>query len=234
MPSGVTVKFDDQLRQFFSRAELLAEAISRGLEEGAKEGETLVKLNTPVRSGRLQQSFGYRMDKDGLGFRLGSIQRAEGKAVRYAAIQDVGGTIVPRRKKYLAWPLDSHPGVTKAGVAGFSAGDRAVYKQYGIGKTFAVPSKRGGGRLVVLETLKPPKYRTVEGKRVLVEKGEYRPLFVLAPSVTLKGSRYFSAIVDSPGFRNTIVAEVDRAIRQMLAVVAVGNALSGLGAPRGE
>lgn len=228
MPSSVTVRFDDRLRQFFSREELLREAISRGLEEGAKEGETLVKLNTPVLSGRLQQSIAYAMaTAPALGFKLGSVRKSdESKPVKYAGIQDVGGTIKPKRGKYLAWPLPSHPGMTAAGVAGFSAGTRGVSKQYGIGKTFVRPSRSGGGRLVVIEELKPARYSTAGGTRTLVEKGEYRPLFVLAPSVTLPGSRYFSDVVDSASWRRLVVDEIDRSIKQMLAVVAAGNALS--------
>lgn len=229
MPSGITVRFDEGLRQFFTQSELLREAILRGLEQGAIEGETRVKLNTPVLSGRLQQSIAYAMDPRSLSFKLGSVRKEEGsKPVKYAAIQDVGGTIKPRRKKYLAWPLPSHPGVTEAGVAGFSAGTKGVNDQYGIGKTFIRPSKRGGGRLVIIETLKPPRYRTVNGVRTLVEKGQYRPLFVLALSVTLPGSKYFSDVVDSAEWRRLVVDEVDRAIQQMVAVVAAGNALSGI------
>ncbi len=231
MPNQITVRLDDRLRQVFSRSELLREAIMRGLEQGAMEGETRVKLNAPVLSGRLQQSFAYAMDPRSMSFKLGSIRKSDAsKPVKYAAIQDVGGTIKPKRKKYLAWPLPDHPGVTAAGVAGFSAGTKGVNEQYGIGRTFIRPSKRGGGRLVIIEELKRPKYRTVEGQRTLVEKGEYRALYVLAPSVTLPGSQYFSSVIDSNEWRRLVVDEVDRAIQQMLAVVAAGNALSGIAA----
>ena len=98
-------------------------------------------------------------------------------------------------------------------------------------------SRRNPANLVVVEVIKEPKYRTVRGtyawfghgQRELVEKGEYRPLWVLAPSVTQEGSHYFTNTIDNENYRQFVIGELDKSVSQLFAALSVGQALANLG-----
>lgn len=229
--AGVTVKFDARLNRIFRSNELMREAIRRGLEQAAKEGLTQLGLRTPRRSGALARAEGYEMKSNGLGFVIGVIKSEKGKKLAYANFRDKGGTIVPHKKKMLAWALPGNPTVTEAGVSGISAGAvRRDPSQYKFHRTFIMRSRRNPSNLVVVETLQPPVYRQTGGVRTLVQRGQYRPLWVLAPSVTQEGSGYFTDTIGNANYRQFVVDQVAASVTNLFASLSVGAGLRSLGA----
>jgi len=119
-----------------------------------------------VRSGRLRSSIGSRVDTEeaGLVGRIGSGVR-QGERVRYATIQELGGTIRPRLKQFLTIPLDAAK--TASGVARGKARD--------FDDTFI--QKSTSGNLIIFQN---------KGRNGIV------PLFALKKSVDIPASKYLS------------------------------------------
>jgi len=118
-----------------------------------------------VRSGRLRSSIGSRVDleEEGLVGNIGSGVR-QGERMKYANIQERGGTVRPRLSQYLTIPLDAAN--TAAGVARGRARD--------FDDTFIARSKLGN--LIIFQK---------KGKGIT-------PLFLLKKSVEIPASRYLS------------------------------------------
>jgi hypothetical protein len=91
------------------------------------------------------------------------------KSVVYARIQDVGGTIRPKNKKYLAIPLPGTKGVPKNFPDAF------------------VIRSRGGSLLIVQR-----KWKKVRGGENYRQSSELVPLFVLKNEVRLPATYWFS------------------------------------------
>jgi hypothetical protein len=126
-----------------------------------------------VRSGRMRSSIGSKVEADdnGLVGTVGSGVRSGGR-VKYANIQEEGGTITPRVKQFLTIPLDAAK--TPSGVTRFTAQDvrkgRTNYKGSFIRNSiiFGVLQRGSARRTSIV------------------------PLFVLKKSVTIRASKYLS------------------------------------------
>lgn len=115
----------DQLRRTLTAAALDAEA-------EAKQNATTV-LN--VRTGRLRASIAGTVEQDGGGFSI--VLRAgtpDGGRVPYARIHEEGGTIRPKRGRFLKIPVG--PALTGAGVSRLPPGRSGGFR--------FVPTPRGG------------------------------------------------------------------------------------------
>lgn len=115
----------------------LVEVGTRG-ERVVKEG-MLSGGRLKVRSGRLRNSVTMAVSDSPVQMELGA-GRARGVDVKYAAILEDGGVIVPKRGKFLAIPTPGGPACTRAGVvrAGWESPRTAPVKL-----RFA-PTARGG------------------------------------------------------------------------------------------
>jgi hypothetical protein len=163
------------LRQGPERLRKLTLAVMRtqmaGAEKRAKEkvsGEVLQR-----RTGRLGQSIAHRVEEEGTAI-LGRLGVLKGdRTLVYAAAQEYGATIVPKRAKVLTIPLAAakYP----AGAPRFTA--REAAERYP-GGTFWQKSRRGN--LILFG-------RTPTG---------IVPLFVGKTSVTIKPARYLQSTID--------------------------------------
>lgn len=167
----------ETLTHYSDRLQRLAEQelrplVMRELQRGALFGEGLAKENLStqlaVRTGNLRRSVqGGSEDRDGpvLFIRAGGGTRD----VRYAAIQEHGGTVLPKRGRFLAIPVNG--ALTASGVA--KKGPRDY------GKQLHFVRSRNGGLLV---------RTTGKGKRARSEV-----YFLLVRSVRVRGVGYLRA-----------------------------------------
>jgi hypothetical protein len=152
-------------------------AVLKGFRAGALLIERALKWNVTgpylnVRSGYLRASIGSKVEvvDGGLQATIGS-GAGKGGRVRYADIQETGGTIRPVLSQYLTIPLDAAK--TPSGVTRFSAND----VRYGF-------TKYSGSFI---------RNHIIVGKS---GKNRITPLFVLKTSVTIPASRYMSKTRD--------------------------------------
>lgn len=117
----------------------IARALVRAALIGEREAKTAATTRLRVRSGILRNSIG------------SAVRRVEGGAelvltasTRYARIQEEGGTVRPRRGRYLAIPLRGQEGADRAGAFVLTAKS---------GKKFLARRTEGGG-LVLLAILR--------------------------------------------------------------------------------
>lgn len=157
-------QFAERLGGVSARA---AKRLRKQLTASALDAETYAKLNATgapkVRTDRLRSSIQGRV-KD-----LTISLRAGGTAVRYARIQEYGGTVRPRRSRFLAVPLDAAK--TGAGVSRY-ASPRDVPDTYIITGSDGSP--------VIMQK---------------VEKGDDRPMFVLRRQVTIRKKLYLTKAI---------------------------------------
>jgi len=105
-------------------SERLHRAIRRSSLQAARLGQgrarELARTRLRVRTGYLRRSIVGSVEDDTEGlettihWRAGSDKGA--RPVRYAALQEYGGTVRPKRGRYLAWPWPGGPAETPAGV----------------------------------------------------------------------------------------------------------------------
>lgn len=153
----------------FSRATLLIERALKGNLSGSA-------LN--VRSGMLRASIGSRVDvaKGEMTATIGSGAR-QGARMKYANIQETGGTVTPKRRQYLTVPLDAAK--TASGVARFTARDVMRHRTQYDG-SFVHDG-------VIFGYMKRGKYKKSGGLKL-----DITPLFALKTSVTLPASHYLT------------------------------------------
>jgi len=166
-------------------------AIYKGFQTATLETENRLKQNISgiflkVRSGRLRSSIGSMVSikEDGLLGEVGSGIRT-GEKTPYASIHETGGTITPKRVRYLTIPLNA--ALTPSGVARFTARELfAGVSNY----DDSFVKKSSAGNLIIFGVQKRGKSNKIT------------PLFLLRNSVTLPGSQYMSLTA------NEIMAEV--------------------------
>ena len=109
-----------------------AALLSRKAQTDARMNATPPRLN--VRTGRLRNSIASTMkaQQGGLTITLSAGGAVGGRPVRYARIQERGGTVTPKRGKWLAAPFG--PALTAAGVPRFTSarayGDQLRFQQF--------------------------------------------------------------------------------------------------------
>jgi phage gpG-like protein len=170
-------------------------AVYKGMRLAAADVEAGLKLTVSggmlkIRSGRLANSIGSRIERRGKNIIsvIGSGAR-RGKPLPYAAIHEKGGTIRPKRAKYLTVPLPA--AMTKSGVVRKRARE---YRDTFVRKT--------ASRSLILYQKK--------GNKAL-------PLFALKKSVKIPARKYMSKTLKSRKsrvmeiFRDTVTSEVERA-----------------------
>lgn len=159
--------------------------IKNAMLEATNLVERKLKLNLggqilKVRTGKLRQSIGSRVvfNEQGIAGIVGSGVRT-GKRMIYANIHETGGTIRPKRKKWLTVPLAN--ALTPSGAP-------------------KRPSARDWNNTFIL--------RTKSGQLLIVRKdGKKRitPLYVLKKSVSIAKRRYMSRTLDQLENRILIV-----------------------------
>ncbi|MCK9324720.1 MAG: hypothetical protein M0P69_04410 [Bacteroidales bacterium] len=147
------------------RPPLLVDALRQAsliIEQKMKLEVTEKSLN--VRSGRLRSSLESKVNRETMSAVIGSGVRTGARAP-YANIQETGGTIVPKKAKWLTIPLDANK--TARGVMRFNASD--VIESGGF-------------------------FREVNGNLFLFAKQgkAITPMFILKKQVQLKPSHYLS------------------------------------------
>jgi phage gpG-like protein len=135
------------------------------VERGLKQEVSGSSLN--VKTGRLRTSIGSKvsLEADGLSAVIGSGVRS-GKRLPYANIHEDGGTITPKKGKYLTIPIGDNK--RKDGLARFSASE--LINGY---KTFLLPTNRGKVLMAIIA-------------------GTPKPMFALVTSVRIPGTKYMS------------------------------------------
>lgn len=130
--------------------------------------EELSGQSLNVRTGNLRRAVTWQilMEASGVAVRIGA---SLGKAV-YGRIQAIGGTILPKRGKYLTIPLQ--PVLTAMGVARFSARELFATKGAVGGYKSVFVNKRGTAIMGVLPL------------------GGVEPVFALKTSVKIKATHY--------------------------------------------
>lgn len=207
----------DEIQDFADRLRKVATggALAKALRIGSARVALMIQreaaLNATtsphVRSGRLRRSIIGRVE-DVEGSRLAIVIRAGGgKAdVRYAAAQEYGATIRPKKAKFLAIPLDAAK--TKAGVSRYKSPRDA-------GDLSAIPISRG--RFLLVRKAKP---RPKGGKRKRAAPPKRQPaLFLLTREPTvIRPTRFLARAIESTGGRlsqeigDVVVVEVDRGV----------------------
>ena len=154
--------------------ELVHQEISRTMTMAALDTEARAKLNATnllrVRSGRLRNSIVSHALFNAAGPNSGwelILKAGNTNDVRYARIQEEGGTIRAKNAKFLAIPLDPGPAVTGAGVSRYSSPRQ-------------VPGLHVQGR----------------GQRLRLVDGEGRTWYVLRRSVNIKPKLYLRRALD--------------------------------------
>ncbi len=172
-----------------------SQALLKGFQTAALYIESMLKLSVSgfilnVRTGRLRSSIGSLVEggEDSLKATIGSGVR-QGKRVPYADIHEIGGMIIPKRKRFLTIPLDAAK--TAAGVTRFTA--RALM----LGQTKYSGSFINKG--IIFGTLNKGK-----SKRVV-------PLFVLKTSVNIPARYYMSKTLEATqgSIVNIILKKID-------------------------
>lgn len=134
---------------------------TRAMTQKVKSGGSI-----QTRTGALRRSFGFETRGEGLALEL----RVFSAGVPYANVQEYGGVIRPKNKRYLTIPLDDAKtpgGALKGGAKLVQRGNK--YETADGAPTFIFRSKRGN--LLI-------------GSRA--RNGSLRLLYTLKPSVTLK------------------------------------------------
>jgi len=138
-----------------------------------------------TRSARLKQSLGMRMAQDWFGLHsvVGSGVGAGGARVKYANLQETGGTITPKNAKYLTIPLPAN--LTRAGVMRKSP--RELDNAF-----FNYNSK---GNLIMYE---------------VNARGKVTPMFYLTKKATVPGSHYMEKTANQTAekFVDVLIGEV--------------------------
>lgn len=179
---GVRIDIGSVVTRFTSVETRLREAVASSLQQVGLELERQIKVSTPYLSGRLRGSIGNQMIGDSA-VEVGVVHPEDGSVLRYAAVQEYGGTI--DGKPWLAIPLGAMK--TPAGIPRA----RAAYVrdhpgEFGFESTFVLPNRR---------STKQFGSPIVFGKRG--GDGGIVPLFVLKHSVTIKGKGYVTKTVDA-------------------------------------
>lgn len=146
--------------------------VRQALERGGQFHTREMARNAADRTGTLRRSFGHEVVGQGLTSEL----RVFSRGTPYAAIQEFGGTIKPKNKRYLTIPLPdakTPAGALKGGARLVQRGER--YFTADGDTTFVFRSKRGN--LLVAARAK---------------NGRRRLLYTLKPSVTLKARLGFT------------------------------------------
>ena len=146
-------------------------AVRQGVTELGRRGQRLVKEGylsgerLAVRTGNLRSSVTMATESTSSSERV--YLRAGGgqRDVRYAALQEYGGTVVPVNAQYLAIPLAAAK--TRAGVSRYAS-------PRDVPGLFIIKSKAGNLLLV----------------RRKGKKNKLEPMFVLKKSVTIRGKHY--------------------------------------------
>ena len=118
--------------QFLKSIRQEASLLSRRAQTDARSNAEPPRLR--VRTGRLRNSIFSQLttSRDGLTIKLSAGGAVGGKPVRYARIQERGGTITPKNGKWLAAPFG--PALTAAGVPRFTSarayGDQLRFQQF--------------------------------------------------------------------------------------------------------
>lgn len=138
---------------------------------GEREAKLAATSNLRTRSGRLRTSIRHEL-RQSSGGGLDLVLRAGGGSVtggaitiggvRYAGLQEYGGTVTPKMARNLAIPL--RPALTSAGV----------------------PRWIGGPRGAPVEL----KFAPMRGKKFLVDRATGTPYYILVPSVTIRGAHF--------------------------------------------
>lgn len=152
-------------KEFFKRTSRECESV---MKKDILSGQVL-----KVRTGRLRSSIGYQVidQSDGLVAYIGSGVR-QGARVKYANIHETGGTILPKKSKYLSIPLSSVMTKSRSQLRGHAFSPRDF------DKTFVYKSKKNN--LLIA--------RKTSGGRI-------ENLFVLKKSVTIPARKYMTKTV---------------------------------------
>lgn len=146
--------------------------VRQSLERGGLFHQREMARSASVRTGALRRSFGYAVEGQG----LASVLRVFSQGLPYAAIQEFGGTIRPKNKRFLTIPLPdakTPAGALKGGARLVQRGSK--YFTADGDPTFIFRSKRGN-LLIGAEA----------------KNGRRRLLYTLKPSVTLKARLGFN------------------------------------------
>lgn len=165
-PSGTQKALNDLI----ARA---SAGVRQSLERGGLFHVRQMAREAPVRTGTLRRSFGHEVRGQGLTSEL----RVFSQGTPYAAIQEFGGTIKPKNKRFLTVPLPdakTPAGALKGGARLVQRGSR--YFTADGEPTFIFRSKRGN--LLIGSEAK---------------NGRRRLLYTLKTSVTLKARLGFRA-----------------------------------------
>lgn len=162
------------------------------------------------RSGMLRRSFGFGVTgglKDGYDLTL----LVYSSGVKYARLQEYGGTIRPRRAKYLTIPLKD--ALTPSGVQRYSsARDLFTYHPDQIS---VVRSPKSGKLFIVSDGR--PGAKTAKGKN-----SQTQWLYILKKSVTIPPRLGFRKTFKSPVMAGDRQARLRVAVRRALAKVKLG------------
>ena len=181
MTFQATVEVDASVRAFASAVSRLSGVLRTAMQNaGLRHQRAMAERFVPygsgdpiqTRSGALRRSFGFEVSGSGLETQV----RLFSKGLPYARMQEYGGTIRPKNKRYLTIPLPdalTPAGVLKGGARLVPRGNR--YETADGLPTFIFKSKRGN--LLI-------------GARA--KNGETRLLYTLKPSVTLKARLGFA------------------------------------------
>jgi len=195
----ITVDLSSVLDRFEGIEERLEGTVAQSLQNVGLELERQIKVATPYLSGRLRGSVGSEMVDDS-SIEVGVIRPKDGSVLKYAAIQEYGGTI--NGKPWLAIPLGAMK--TEAGVPRARAGTvKSSPGQFGFVSTFILPNRK---------TKKRFGSPIIFGKRG--GDGGIVPLFVLKKSVTIEGKGYVTKTVDTHRRRLTdyIASQIAKAL----------------------
>jgi hypothetical protein len=141
------------------------------VKELKRSAMDMKKSGSGRKTGQLARGVGMEIGKEEEAYKvLVGTGVGGGLTSKYAKIQDEGGTIRPKNKKYLAIPL---PG-TKGVPANFRP------------DSFVIKSKTGN--LLIVQR----KWKKVRGGENSRQTGQLIPLFVLKKEVTLPATRWFS------------------------------------------
>ena len=183
-----------ELQRLPQTQEDLGRALAPEMIVLALEAEADAKQRATVRphprSGRLRQSIQGMYDPDGFRLVLRSGGRVRGRDVRYAKAQDLGATIRPKRRKYLAIPLRAAK--TAAGVARYATA-RVDPTEMFVSKT-----RKAGTDLLLRD----------------VRTGEPRYLLTKGP-ITVRATRFLTGAGEA--MAEALPAALDRAFTRLLS-----------------
>lgn len=158
-----------------------------------------VQARLATRTGSLKRSICGTSKVTGDGVEIHLRAGGEGKDLRYAALQEYGGTVVPKNSKFLAIPV---------GPAKTASGDSRYASPRDVPGLALVQSRKGQYMLV-----KASDERT--GKRGKLKVSAGTVYFILRKSVTVPGQHYLSDALNQVAA--TVPDQLDQEFARLVA-----------------